>query len=420
MWVIADMAVITAFSHVFSAAATRLRQPAVTGQILAGILLGPSLLGRLPGHPDAKVFPPAMLPYVNVVAQVGLVLFMYCVGYELDVRLLRGRLRSVAMVSAVSLLLPMALGAGAALTFLRQGPGGRAHAAPFVLFMAIAVSITAVPVLARVIREWGLGVTVPGTVSMAAAAVMDVAGWLLLAVAVMGGSRTGDFPVPDTALLFVLYLAGMLLLVRPALRRLLPGDGAEGPARLLPIVIALAMGSAWVTGALGLNVIFGAFLAGLLTPRRPDGAPDPGLLHPVEQAGNLLLPLFFVVTGLSVDIGALRPGDILPEAGICAIAIAGKVGGGLLGSRLARLPLRESAVIGALLNTRGLTELIALNVGRQAGLVDARVYTMLVLMALITTAMTGPLLHALKAPRLVASRVREAVSPAAALGAARD
>ena len=182
------------------------------------------------------------------------------------------------------------------------------------------------------------------------------------------------------------------------------------------MIATLAMASAWITGVLGLHVILGALLAGLVMPRRADGTAHPEIVVPLERAGGLLLPVFFVISGLSTDIGALRGPDLLLLALVCVIATAGKLGAGLLGARAAGLPWRTSAVVGALINTRGLTEIVALNAGLQAGIIDARLYTVFVLMALITTAATGPLLTLLAGRPTVAGGTpltegRAAVSP---------
>jgi len=165
------------------------------------------------------------------------------------------------------------------------------------------------------------------------------------------------------------------------------------------VIVAVAMGSAWATSALGLHVIFGAFLAGLIIPRTADGAPDAELVRPLQETGVLLLPLFFALAGIPVDLGALRSRDLLLLVLVCGIAIVGKVGGGGAGARAAGMSGRDAAAVGIMLNTRGLTELIALNIGLQAGLIDQGLYTVLVVMALLTTALTGPLLTLLRFPR---------------------
>jgi Kef-type K+ transport system membrane component KefB len=265
-----------------------------------------------------------------------------------------------------------------------------------VLFIAVAMSITAVPVLASIIAERGIATTVPAVVAMAAAGLIDGIGWLALTAAVLlgGGSSAGDRSLTRTAVLFAVYIAVMVGVVRPALMRWMRRPGALVRDNI-PVIIAVAMISAWVTAALGLHVIFGAFLAGVIMPRTADGAPDAELVRPLHQAAGLLLPLFFVVSGLPVNLTGMTAGDLALLAMVCGIAVVGKLGGGGLGAWLGGLPVREAKAVGVMLNTRGLTELIALNIGLRAGLIDGRIYTVLVVMALLTTALTGLLLNRL-------------------------
>jgi Kef-type K+ transport system membrane component KefB len=388
------IALIVALSHVLGLVARRLWQPAVVGHIFAGILLGPSVLGKLPGHLTDALFPRQVLPYLTVVSQVALVLFLFSVGYELDRGVLRQRMRAVPYVAAAGFVAPMLLGVGSTVVFAGWYSATSESHAPrisFVLFVAVALSITAVPVLAEIIRERGLVGSVPGVVAMTSAGVMDALGWLALAAAILqvgGGTRR---PWPVTVTLLAGYVLVMVVVLRPLLRYLV--RRAKGAlAQWLPVVTALAMGSAWFTGVLGLHVIFGAFLAGMVMPRRPGGGVYEELEGPLRQTGSVLLPVFFVVSGLSTDIGALRWGDAALLGVVCVLATAGKWGVGTLAARAASLSWRESNIVGVLLNTRGLTELIALNVGLQAGIISKRLYTVFVLMALVTTVATGPLL----------------------------
>lgn len=202
-----------------------------------------------------------------------------------------------------------------------------------------------------------------------------------------------------TVLLLAGYVLVTLVVVRPALRIWLRRSNAL-LANKVPVAVIVATGSAWATAALGLHVIFGAFFAGLMLPRLSDGTPDADLLRPVQEAGGILLPVFFVISGLSVNIGALRPQDLVLFGVLCVLAVAGKIGASFLAARMTRLSVKDSVVIGVLLNTRGLTELIALNVGMQTGIIHQRLYTILVLMALVTTLATGPLLTLARFPEL--------------------
>ncbi|MGD0554734.1 MAG: cation:proton antiporter [Streptosporangiaceae bacterium] len=394
--VIGDVAIVIAASSLLGALARRCGQPAVVGQIVAGILLGPSLLGRLPGHLTSRLFTHAADPYLSVNAQVDIVIFMFTVGYEIDFRPLRGRGRAAPLVAASALLVPLALGMGVAVfgrhVFTSIGEthtGSRS----FVLFMGVAVSVTALPVLASIVRERGLAGTTVGTIATAAAGIMDVTAWLVLAVALIGTSEAGSRPWGVTVLLLAGFVLVMLLVVRPALRWWIRRPGAL-LSNQVPLALVLAVGSAWVTASLGLHPVFGAFLAGLTMPSRDD-APDADVLRVMEQAGGLLLPLYFVVTGLTMNIGALNGEDVAILAVVVACAMLGKLLPAYGAARLSRLDPRQSAMIAALVNTRGLTELIALNVGLTAGIITERLFTILVLMALITTMATGPLISAI-------------------------
>lgn len=389
--VLLSIAVIITLSALIAPLFSRLRQPAVVGQMVAGLALG-----MFPKHLTDLIFPADALPFLNVIAQVGLVLFLFTVGYELDLGVLRRQARSAMLVSLGALAIPMLLGAGLAwgLTGTRlAATANRVGHGPFVVFIAVVMSITAVPVLAWILRDRRIVGTVVGVVALASAGVMDIVGWLVLAVALALAS-TASGSLAELAFLLPGYLVVMLCLVRPALRRWLRPSRFAGGA--VPIVMALGMASAWCTGKIGLHLIFGALFLGLITPRKPDGHPDENLMRSVEQASSALLPVFFVITGLSVNISGLRGSDWLVLAVVCVLAVAGKVGGGTLAARLTGLSNRDSLVIGVLLNTRGLTELIALNAGWQAGLIDRDLYTILVLMAVVTTVLTGPLLSALR------------------------
>jgi Kef-type K+ transport system membrane component KefB len=397
--VIGDIALVLVVSSLLGALARRCGQPTVIGQILTGVLLGPSLLGRLPGHLTAHLFPHSALPSLTSLAQVAVVTFMFTVGYELDFGAIRERGRSVPLVAAAALAVPMGLGIACVLLY-RSGfaaIGEPRDGRSFVLFMGVAVSITAMPVLASIVRERGLAGTTAGTVATAVAASMDVLAWLVLAAALIGTRQSGRFSWPVTLVLTVGFVVVMLVAVRPALTW-----WTSRSESLLsnPVVLAfaLALASAWVTSELGLQPVFGGFLAGLaMRPRK--GAPDADVVRSMEQAAGLLLPLFFIVTGLSLNIGDVHGDALILLVVIFLIASAGKLGPAYAASRLSGLAPRDSATVAALVNTRGLTELIALNVGLQAGLINQRLFTVLVLMALLTTLMTGPLLTLIRPAR---------------------
>lgn len=384
------------------AAARRLGQPEIVGQLLAGIALGPSVLGHLPGHLYQHLFPAATLGYITVTAQLVLVLFLFAVAYELDLRQVRDHTTVVPLVALGAFALPMALGASATelagpLLSDHSGTGG-SHGT-FVLFMAVAMSITAVPVLAGILHERAMADQLAGVVAMAAAGLIDAAGWLSLSAVLVfaDGSATARRPLPETAALLVAYLAVMLALVRPALRWWMRRENT--PARYqTPLIAVVALASAWATSALGLQVIFGAFIAGLITPRGTSGAPDTDLVRPMTEIGRVLLPLFFAVSGIAVNLTRPRLADLAALILLLAVAVVGKIGGGCLGARLGGLDPRTSWTVGVLLDTRGLTELIVLNAGLQAHLIDQHLYSVLVIVAVATTAATGPLLAVLARP----------------------
>lgn len=402
----ADIALVVALSALLGAVARRLGQPTVVGQIFTGLLLGPSLLGRLPGHLTSHLFPYQVLPYLTVLSQVAVVIFMFAVGYEIDLGSIHGHGRAVPLVAAGAFFTPMALGMGIALLF-RPGfaaIGERAAGRPFVLFMGVVMAVTALPVLAAIVRERGLAGSIAATIATTAAGTMDLLAWLVLAAALIGAGHAPKLPWLITLLLIVGFTAGMLLVVRPALSWWTNRQQSvlSSPA---PVAFALAMASAWITTVLGLHPVFGGFLAGL-TMRGHSTAPDADVLRSMDQAGSLLLPLFFVITGLSLNVGAVRGGGLALLLLTLVMACAGKLGPGYVVSRVCGLEARQSATIAALVNTRGLTELIALNVGLSSGIIGHRLFSILVLMALLTTLMTGPLLS-----QISRSRPRQSAGP---------
>jgi Kef-type K+ transport system membrane component KefB len=389
---IASIAVILFVAVLFGYLAEKLHEPPVIGQIAAGIALGPSLVGRLPGHLTSRLFPASVLPILSEIAQVALIMFIFSVGCELNLDLLRRRRRSIVAVSTGAFLTPMALGSITAVILLStHGEIARHHggSAAFVVYFAVALSITAVPVLAGILKDWRLDFTPAGIVSLTAAGVMDVAGWFILAILM---AATSGRPVVSTCVLSVAYVIAMVAVVRPLLRWWLGFLPETSAALRTGTVTAAALASSWVTAELGLQVIFGALFLGLLMPRRPDGQVAEDLLRPVNSAAGILLPVFFITAGLSVNLETLHADDVLFLLIVTLVALAGKLGGGLAGARVSGMGWLDAYRVGTLVNTRGLTELIALQIGLAAGFIDTRMYTVLVLMALILTAATGPLL----------------------------
>ncbi|MFC7310784.1 cation:proton antiporter [Streptomyces monticola] len=372
----------------------RLGQPPVVGEIAVGILLGPSLLGWLWPEAQHSLFPAEVLPYLGALGNLGLLAYMFLIGLELDVGLLRGQSRTAIAVSQASIALPLALGTCLALgmyaTFAPDGVGRL----PFVLFIAVSMSITAFPVLARILTERDLYRTPTGALAMACAAVDDVTAWCLLAVVVAVSTSSEPAQVLITVLLAVAYMVCMRYVVRPLLARWVAR--AERTASDGAVMVVLFSGlclSALATEHIGVHALFGAFVFGAMVPRGSRVIErSAARLHSV--AVPVLLPLFFVTTGLKTDV-ALLAGSAeqwLWALAVLVVAVIGKWGGGAGAARLSGRSWRESLSIGALMNCRGLTELVVLNIGLGLGVIGRDLFTALVLMALVTTALTTPAL----------------------------
>jgi Kef-type K+ transport system membrane component KefB len=373
----------------------RIGQPAVVGEIVTGILLGPSLLGLFAPDAFAFVFPADSLAALQLLSQVGACLFMFVMGVEADVRQMQGNSYVAIAVSHVSIAFPYLLGVLLAYFLYTDLAGPGTTFRSFALFMGISMSITAFPVLARILQERGISRTFLGSTAMTCAAVDDVTAWTILAfvVAIAGATSLASFSL--SLLLVLAFIAIMMLGVRRALPHLLGGDRMtqEEPANAtLAIVICVVAAASLTTEVIGIHALFGAFLAGAMMPN------DDGFRRRIGGrieafSSVLLLPLFFAFTGLRTQIGLLH--DL---AGwwlvllITAVATLGKLGGGAAAARFAGMPWVESLQLGALMNTRGLMELIALNIGYDLGILSARIFTMLVIMAVLTTMLTGPLL----------------------------
>jgi Kef-type K+ transport system membrane component KefB len=396
------LAVIVVAARLFGVLARRLGQPAVTGEILAGILLGPTLAG---GAITATVFPSYVHPALSVLADSGVCIFMFFVGLLVDRDLLRGQGRIATTVSVSAMVLPFGLGVLLALYLAASQPAHDLLA--FVLFIGTAMSITAFPVLARILSDGGLIRTPIGGLALASAALDDVLAWSLLAVVVAITDASRD---PWRVLLVVPFAAVLLKIVRPLLARLAERHlpvGTLASSGLLLVAAAGLLLCAEVTDWMGLHPIFGAFLFGVVMPRDRVSALCARVLRGVEKTNALvLLPVFFLIVGFKVnlaDVDAHRAGEF---ALILVVAIGGKGIGAFAGARVCGARPRHCAVLAVLINTRGLTELIALTVGLQLGLLNQDLYSLMVVMALVTTAMTGVLLRLIYPP----GRVRRDVA----------
>jgi len=385
---------IVLLARLFGAVATRFGQPAVIGEMLAGMVLGPSLFGALSPGAFAFVFPANSLGALRMLSQVGIILFMFVVGMELDVKHLRGQANTAVMVSHVSIVFPYFLGVLCSyFIFQSFAPAGVSFIS-FALFMGIAMSITAFPVLARIIEERGLAGTALGSTAITCAAVDDVTAWSILAFVVAIVKAGGMAASVLTIVLALLFVAAMFFVVKPLLNRWFPGETrAAAPTRGVIVgILILVFSGALFTEVIGIHALFGAFLAGIAMPANPQFRS-----HLKERLENfssaLLLPLFFAFTGLRTQIGLLDDGASWGLAIVLVlVATLGKLGGSMASARWTGMDWHDSFALGALMNTRGLVELIVLNIGLDLGILSARVFTLMVIMALVTTCMTGPLL----------------------------
>jgi len=374
----------------------RIGQPPVIGEVLAGIVLGPSILGHLaPGLP-AAILPPSSAPQLRVVAELSVVLYMFIVGLDLRADLLRRQTRGVVLTSNASIIVPFALGAGLAVYLYPRLSPPDVPFTSFALFMGVAMSITAFPVLARIIDDRGLAHTPLGTLALACAAVDDVTAWCLLALIVgiaQGNVQSAVMVVALTAL----FAGLMLLAVRPLLARSVVGVASsekDVPRNQIVAVLAGLLLSATAAEWIGIHAIFGGFLFGAVVPRGPLADRLKDTMH--DLVTILLLPAYFAFTGMRTDIGLMTGTSAWMLCGLIILAAtAGKFGGTFAGARLNGMDGRTAARLAILMNTRGLMELIVLNVGRDLNVISPALFTMMVIMALVTTIATTPVLDAL-------------------------
>ncbi len=388
------MVVIIIVAKLFGSLFRAIRQPPVMGEMVAGITLGPSILGLLSPAISSYLFPASSMGALSVLSQLGVVLFMFIVGMELDIQHLRERVSSAIMVSHASIVVPFLLGSTLALFLYQSLAPPNTSFTAFGLFMGIAMSITAFPVLARILTDRGLSKTPLGITALACASIDDATAWCILAFVIAVVKATGMTDVIVTVGLTFLFIVLMLFLVRPWIGTLADRLVAQNKWHklLMATFLAFALACAWFTETIGIHALFGGFLAGAVMPST--GPVQTFFRDRIEPfSSSALLPLFFVFTGLRTQITLLNDlNGWLMCVAIIAVAIIGKLFGSMLMARWTGMSWRESYSIGVLMNTRGLMELVVLNIGYDLGILSARIFVMMVIMALATTFMTAPLL----------------------------
>lgn len=369
-------------------------QPTVIGEILAGIILGPSLVGYYFPEFSAKLFPVESLGNLQFLSQIGLILFMFIVGMELDLKTIKSKANDAVVISFASIIIPFTLGMGLAYyIFLSFAPQG-VRFSSFGMFLGIAMSITAFPVLARIVFERGLHKTRLGAIVITSAAANDIAGWSLLAAVIAIVKAGSFFSSIYNILMAIVYVIVMLKVVRPFLKRV--GDLHSSRENLSKPVVAIFLVtlllSSYATEIIGIHALFGAFMAGVIMPHNPRFRNI--FIEKIEDVALvMLLPLFFVFTGLRTEIGLINDPYLWKITGlIILVAIVGKFIGSAMAAKFVGQSWRDSLTIGALMNTRGLMELVVLNIGYDLGVITPEIFAMMVIMALLTTFMTGPLL----------------------------
>jgi Kef-type K+ transport system membrane component KefB len=394
--VLVALAVIVVTACLVGGLFERFHQPAVMGEVVAGIILGPSLLGRVAPELAAVLLPTATMPFLGVLAQLGVILYMFLTGLELDLKELRSRATTTMAIATSSIVVPFGMGLILAKTLYGQlAPVGIGFT-PFALFLGVAVSITAFPVMARILGDQGLQRTPLGIVALTCAAINDVAAWCLLAV-VVGVTQATFSAAIQTIVLTVAYIALTLTAGKELMVVLVNRVGATTSVgeRSLALVLVAVLLSAAATELIGIHAMFGAFLLGAMIPhesviatyvtRRLDGI-----------VRVMFLPVFLAFMGLRTQIGLVQTTNDWLLCGVfIAVGTIGKSGGAAVGAMLAGLHWRDSAALGILMNTRGLVELIVLNIGLDLGVISPRLFSMLVIMAIATTLMTAPILRAL-------------------------
>ncbi len=398
--VLLALAVIVVTCRVIGKIFTYLGQPGVIGEVVAGILLGPSLLGRIAPGISAYVLPPSLAPFLGVIAQLGVILYMFLVGLELNAGLLRERAHAIVVTSHPSIVVPFLLGSALAMGLYPRLSSSDVPFTSFALFMGVAMSVTAFPVLAHILTDRRMQRTHLGVVALSCAATDDVTAWCLLAL-VVGVAQAKVGGALLASLWTIGYIGCMFLVVRPTMSRFLARFGevklTEGVITLVFVALLL---SALITEYIGVHAIFGTFLLGAIIPH--DSVIARAFAQKLEDVVLvLLLPTYFAFTGMRTQIGLISGLEQWLVCGaIILVATVGKFGGTLLAARLTGLGWRESAALGILMNTRGLMELIVLNIGLDLKVIPPLLFAMMVVMALVTTMATTPILQVLTTRQL--------------------
>lgn len=395
--VLIALAVVIIMAQAMGALFQFLGQPLVIGEVVGGILLGPSFLGVYAPQFQKAILPPETFPFLSVIAQLGVIFYMFVVGLELDLKVLKKSGHSALAIAHAGILIPMVLGAYLALSLFKELSIPGVPFLQFAFFLGISLSVTAFPVLARILTDKKMSKSRIGTMALTSAAIGDVTAWCLLAVLVSLAQDAFGNAIRTTVLTLI-YIGGMFLIGGPIMRRLIPW--LEKFDRLTQggiatFFVALLL-SALATEFIGIHAIFGAFLLGAITPHDSRVAKE--LTDRVEDLVRIVfLPAFFAFTGMRTQVGLISSSQDWTDCLLLiAVATLGKFGATLVSARLNGYNWRESSALGVLMNTRGLVELIVLNLGLDLKLISPRLFTMLVIMALVTTLMTSPLLSLLR------------------------
>ena len=386
--------VIIAVARLFGFLFKKIGQPAVIGEIVAGIVLGPSVIGSFFPEVSHFLFPAASLGTLNFLSQIGLILFMFIIGMELDLKAIGKQAYGAVIISHAGIIIPYTLGVGLAYyMYHNYAPEGVTFLS-FALFMGIAMSITAFPVLARILQEKRLTKSRLGAMALTCAAADDLTAWCILAAVIALVKSGSSISALYTILLAIAYILLMLKVVRPALERLekIYNDKEKKRTAIIAFLFMMLILSSYLTSLIGIHSLFGAFIAGVIMPSSFNFRKI--IIDKIEDVSIiLLLPLFFVITGLRTQIGLLNEGHLWVTFGwVLLVAVMGKFGGSAIAGKMVGQSWKDSLSIGVLMNTRGLMQLIVLNIGYDLGILTPQIFAMMVLMAIVTTFMTGPAL----------------------------